>query len=293
MSDPGGLLGAVESAVRALARCASAGEVFRRLLSATEIAAPRSSIFLLRGDRWRGWGCAGYAPEAADRQRAVEWPSDSPPLGELLLGEGEAAAVPLESVPEFGQPVASEAIAAPVRAGERLVAAVVSERAPGETPWHPEVVAILAHVAGSRLEAELLRRRQEPPAPPADSRVPRRDEPAVVGFDPTASTSESGLAPVSETDSKHPDARRMQEARRFARLVATDIRLYNEEAVLQGRRQGDLARRLAEHMRRGRETYLRRFQDLGPDAIEHLRDAYVEVLAGGDGSLLPNDPKDW
>lgn len=292
MSDPGGLLRAVESQVRALARCASPGEVFRRLLSATGIAAPRSSIFLLQGDRWRGWGSTGYAPEAADRQRAAEWPSDSPPLGELLRG-GEAEALHLESVPDFGQPDSSEAIAAPVRAGERLVAAVLSERAPDETPWHPEVVAILAHVAGSRLEAELLRRRREPPATAPDPAAPRRDEAAVVGYDPTASTPESGLAPVSEADSRRPDARRRQEARRFARLVATDIRLYNEEAVLQGRRHGDLARRLAEHLRRGRETFLRRFQDLGPEAIEHLRDAYVEVLAAGDGSLLPADPKDW
>lgn len=294
MSELGALLRDVESQVRALACCGSAGEVFRRLLSATRMAAPRSSVFLLRGGRWCGWGSTGYAPEAADRQRAADWPSDSPPLGELLLGDSEARPLRIESVPEFGQPAVAEAIAAPVRAGDRVVAAVLSERAAGETPWHPEVIAILAHVAGSRLEAELLRRRREQsPAPPADPVTPRQEEPAAVGFEPMPPASESGLVPVSDPDSKRPDAQRLQEARRFARLVATDIRLYNEEAVLQGRRQGDLARRLAEHLRRGRDAYLRRFHELGPDALDHLRNAYVEVLAGGDGSLLPADPKDW
>ena len=71
-------------------------------------------------------------------------------------------------------------------------------------------------------------------------------------------------------------------ARRYARLVATDIRLYNEEAVTLGRRNGDLVKRLEEHLGRGKETFLRRHGDLGPTAIELLRDAYVQVLAGGD-----------
>ena len=79
---------------------------------------------------------------------------------------------------------------------------------------------------------------------------------------------------------------RREEARRYARLVATDIRLYNEEAVVVGRKQRDLVTRLAEPMRRGRESFARRFPDLGAAGAKLLDDAYTHVLAGGDASLL-------
>ena len=79
---------------------------------------------------------------------------------------------------------------------------------------------------------------------------------------------------------------RRDEARRYARLVATDIRLYNEEAVAVGRRERDLAARLGEQLQRGREAFSRRFPDLGPDGMQLLDDAYVQVLAGGDPSLI-------
>ena len=92
------------------------------------------------------------------------------------------------------------------------------------------------------------------------------------------------MAPADTTESPSP---KLDAARRYARLVATDIRLYNEEAVAQGRKQGDLADRLGEHLGRGKETFLKRHGDLGPTGLELLHDAYVQVLAGGDASLLP------
>jgi hypothetical protein len=68
--------------------------------------------------------------------------------------------------------------------------------------------------------------------------------------------------------------------------VATDIRLYNEEAVILGRRQGDLDRRLGDLLERGREVFLRRFPELGQEGMQMLHEAYVQVLAAGDSALL-------
>ena len=79
---------------------------------------------------------------------------------------------------------------------------------------------------------------------------------------------------------------RREEAQRFARLVATDIRLYNEEAVILGRRQGDLERRLSDLLERGREVFHRRFPELGHEGMHMLHEAYIQVLAAGDPALL-------
>ena len=104
---------------------------------------------------------------------------------------------------------------------------------------------------------------------------------------PAATATATELAPWSGGATAAADADpRREEARRYARLVATDIRLYNEEAVVVGRRQRDLARRLGEQFQRGRDAFAQRFPDLGPDGMKLLDDAYVQVLAGGDASLI-------
>jgi len=107
--------------------------------------------------------------------------------------------------------------------------------------------------------------------------TPDEPQPAVAAVELT-----EPAAPPAGIDEQQLDA-----ARRYAKLVATDIRLYNEEAVVLGRRHGDLAQRLAEHLTRGKETFVKRHGSLGPVALEILREAYVDVLAGGDAELLP------
>jgi hypothetical protein len=113
------------------------------------------------------------------------------------------------------------------------------------------------------------------PSLPVETKVPAAEVPATE------------LAPWSGVASGAADADpRREEARRYARLVATDIRLYNEEAVVVGRRQRDLSRRLGEQFQRGRVAFSHRFPDLGPDGMKLLEAAYIHVLAGGDASLL-------
>ena len=109
----------------------------------------------------------------------------------------------------------------------------------------------------------------------------------ATGVAATADSSLTELTPWSGTAAATAEADpRREEARRYARLVATDIRLYNEEAVITGRRQRDLAQRLGEQFQRGREAFTHRFPELGPEGMKLLDDAYVQVLAGGDPTLI-------
>src|SRR5262249_46591031 len=48
---------------------------------------------------------------------------------------------------------------------------------------------------------------------------------------------------------------RREEARRFARLLVSEIKLYNERAVLEGREGGNLYQRLKEDIDRSRQMY--------------------------------------
>ena len=125
------------------------------------------------------------------------------------------------------------------------------------------------------------------PSPPLSPKPTSAEDSFSASSAATATATATEIVPWGREDANAVDADpRREEARRFARLVATDIRLYNEEAVVVGRRERDLASRLGEQLKRGRDTFSHRFPDLGPDGTKLLDDAYVQVLAGGDTSLI-------
>jgi hypothetical protein len=284
-----------------LASFLSPSEIFKALLEGSIAGAPRASIFLMREGRWKGWSSIGYPASAAQTQRQTTAPVDSGWLAALAAEEDVRwrSLTAGEAVPDFGQPHAGDTVGLPVRVGGKAVAILLAERSAAEEPWSPAGLSILCQAARLRLELDLAWRRLKTATagPVADlaARPPMR-HPDAAGSAESAADGAPGaneaatateLAPWSGVAAGVADADpRREEARRYARLVATDIRLYNEEAVVVGRRQRDLARRLGEQLKRGREAFAHRFPDLGPDGSKLLDDAYVQVLAGGDASLI-------
>jgi hypothetical protein len=109
----------------------------------------------------------------------------------------------------------------------------------------------------------------EPVTPPADF---RREADAVAA---------EGVGGLSfEDQSQH------EEARRFARLLVSEIKLYNEDAVERGREQRDLYQRLKDDIDRSREMYEKRIPADIRAAHDHFRDELVRILAGGDVEAL-------
>ena len=197
----------------------------------------------------------------------------------------------------------------------RPIALIVIERIEGELPWYPALLGILVRVAQMRLDLDLLRRKvgaaaatrataqgERPvagtsPAPPVAAPVEATTRSAQIETPPvTAEAADAEHVSVAEVAAAPPEptekaaaeeSPQIEAARRYARLVATDIRLYNEESVVLGRREGDLAERLQDSLTRGKETFQRRHGDLGPDGLRILYDAFTEVLAGGQADLIP------
>jgi len=297
MSRETATLETLDRKIAELASFVSPSEIFRALLEGTVVGAPCAAIFLLRDGHWKGWNSIGYSAAAAQSQRRTTAPADSGWLAALAAEEDVRwRSLTLgENVPDFGQPHAAEAVGLPVRVGGKAVAIVIAERRAMDDTWSPAALAILCQAARLRLELDLAWRRLKAqaagtaaPALATDATEPK----TKVAGSPEASPAEAAagspteLAPwigVAATAGADP---RREEARRYARLIATDIRLYNEEAVIVGRRQRDLSSRLGEQFQRGRDAFLHRFPDLGPDGMKLLDDAYAQVLAGGDASLI-------
>lgn len=75
-------------------------------------------------------------------------------------------------------------------------------------------------------------------------------------------------------------------ARRFARLLVSEIKLYNEEKVKKGREAGDLYDRLREAIDRSREMYDRRVEAPVSSKFDYFHYELVNDLAEGDEARL-------
>jgi len=76
------------------------------------------------------------------------------------------------------------------------------------------------------------------------------------------------------------------DARRFARLLVSEIKLYNEQKVIEGRSQGDLYDRLREYIDRSREMYDKRVKQEVALRYDYFHHELVNTLAEGDANRL-------
>jgi hypothetical protein len=130
-----------------------------------------------------------------------------------------------------------------------------------------------------------------PPRPTAPPSRPSAPPPTSPGFDqeksstqfvPPAGVSRGGAFGAGQTD----DVKRHDEARRFARLLVSEIKLYNEAKVEQGRKNKDLYERLKEDIDRSRQMYDERIHEDVRKTSNYFYDELVRILADGNPDSL-------
>lgn len=77
-----------------------------------------------------------------------------------------------------------------------------------------------------------------------------------------------------------------EEARRLARLLVSEIKLYNEEQVEEGRRKRDVYERLREDIDRSRQMYEERVEPRILKSTDYFYQELVRILAAGDAKAL-------
>ncbi|MEP7011219.1 MAG: hypothetical protein ABJC13_12920 [Acidobacteriota bacterium] len=77
-----------------------------------------------------------------------------------------------------------------------------------------------------------------------------------------------------------------EEARRLARLLVSEIKLYNEEQVEEGRRNRDIYERLKEDIDRSRQMYEDRVDPKVVATTDYFYQELVRILAAGDSRAL-------
>jgi hypothetical protein len=152
-------------------------------------------------------------------------------------------------------------------------------------------------VAAIRAGGEEVRERAGVPrsaAPPPPTPIGGEESASTVMFSsspfaapkppPTAPRPAPVAAPSRALSAEEQKAH--EDAKRFARLVVSEIKLYNESKVSEGRRNKDLYERLKEDIERGRQMYHDRVAPQIRDSTNYFYDELVRILAGGDAAAL-------
>lgn len=254
----------VATGIRTLDSTNTLGDSLDALVACAGAIAGRAALFLVDGDRLKPWK-AVTIPDID--VRTVE----SSIRGRDLLARAIQAGQPIASGPAVPAPAFARlradrpSLAVPLMIAGRAVAALYVDCGEGAAPssdWNGAIDLLVRHTSA------LLAVRT-----------------AMRTFDMLRGAPEQAGANGDAGDAGDGGE---EAARRFARLLVSEIKLYNEGAVRVGRQRRDLRRRLQDEIERARRLYEERV----PAGVS-ARDAYfqqelVQTLADGDASLLGN-----
>ena len=235
------------------------------LLQSASLEAPRVAVLLIEGNSVRAFSHRGFG--------------EVPETGALAAGGI------IEACVESGQPVSTTdpsalkapafaelpedraGFAAPLRVGNRVVAVLYADDAAdgahdAPAAW-PEALELLARHASLHLENL-----------------------TALRFAGSSSSSSSQFDAELSTGPGTGTGADPESARRYARLLISEIKLYNESEVRLGREHRDLRARLGGQIERARRAYVERIPETLPDRDRYFESELVDTLAGGDASAL-------
>jgi chemotaxis protein histidine kinase CheA len=249
--------------IRAIDGSRTLTEALEMVLRHTSSIAPRAAVFLINGARLRSWKTNGFPQFDAQ-------PFESAITGSGLLAQAIQSGEPTFSGPSQPPPTFASlsgdlsALVVPVVLSGRAVALVYADNA-GKSDtapaWRDGVETLVRHASAHLALLTAMRTVQ------------------AIGASAPVGTG-GAVRPESDTAD--------QSARRYARLLVSEIKLYNEAAVRAGREQRDLLRRLRPEIDRARGLYEERISAGVGARGAYFQQELVQTLADGDPALLGN-----
>jgi len=300
----------IRDAIDSIARHESQREILSALLDAAAAVYPRTALFIVKGSTLAGWAGLGFLGEGGFKSENVARVTLSAASHHILARAATTRAAVRASAQAIGEDVRvalggvqpMDACAVPVLVRGRPVAILY-----GDTGGSPEggdalafeILARVAALAMERLAAPQRRARAGADAPAEATGPSPRAAPHAAGAVMTP-PEEAEMQAILADLGGHPrsasaddgqsdeERRRLADARRFAHLLVSELLLYNEAAVIQGRKHRDLYTRLRKEIDRSRQAFQARFPALAAGSDDYFNQELVRTLAQGERGLLGN-----
>ncbi len=255
-------------AQKLLGEATSQPEILARFLKMTEPFAPALAVYVAKTDGLALWKTRGKAafPEIISQQT-----TDPEFYFKIVTVRGKKVAAACAA-----QPYKTEALDFLVLTMERAIEVfglrlrapmLKPEVAPKPTPVLPPAKA----------PAPIAQPVPTPPAPVAPAPMPPAPRPA-----PPAPAATPSNEPPSALDV----LKVQTEARRTARLLVSEIKLYHEDELKEGRENHDIYERLKKEIDQGREQYNQRVPAAALEGHDYFHEELVRILCEGNAPLL-------
>ncbi len=251
-------------------------DILQKLLEICGRHASRAVLLVLRGGVFTVWKAVGFTRGSSPRDSALSSLSASGKGILARVADGAPCRLPAGNAvsEQLSCADAVDAILVPMTIGEKVSGALYADALAGkEKGFDPESIAFLSYLAGMLVER--LPARKLGPSPAL-----RRVEPATAAVAPAGSRRSASPPALAEKDAKR------AEARRFAQLLVSEIKLYNERAVQEGREEGNLYARLKDEIDQSRRLYEERIPEPVRAGSDFLYDELVRILADGRAEAL-------
>jgi hypothetical protein len=271
-SSPSDLLNAASASIH---ESSTQAEILRHLLEGEARFAARVALFVVKGGSISGWQGIGFEDNEAIKTLSVN-------AGSGLAGKAIKARTPAGgSAQEFDAgfistvkaPADDQCMVLPLVVKDKVAAVIYADAgaAPGGM-LDASGLQALTRFAAVWLELAALRKA----GGPATEEAPQ-PQPAAMA----ATAASSAAAPaVSDEDELH------KKARRFAKLLVEEIKLYNQPRVEEGRQHKDLYDRLKVDIEKSRSTYDKRYAESAVASANYFTQELIRILADNDVSLM-------
>jgi hypothetical protein len=262
--------------IRSIDDARSLGEVLSALAQCAGREAERAGVLIVKGDTLRGWRFSGFTPDMLQQPGSVMLARDEAGIVSTVAAKGAADTVsPVPSADDSALPAFArgagkrQAVAMPIAVGGEVVAVLYADAVRSDAPsavcrW-PAVLEVLVRHTSRALEALTVQQA-------AGLAVPMRTAPVVRKPLP---------GPLEHGGTGDEDA-----ARRYARLLVSEIRMYHEPTVDAARRTRDLRARLGGEIERARRLYEERIPPDVRQTGDYFEQELVRTLADGDRTVL-------
>ena len=270
--------------VRGLDGASSLSEVLDALALAAAREAARAAVVVLRADRIQGWRMSGFGPRDNQPKSIDLALAESGVIG-LAIGAARVVTTRDSETAAIGPgfetlPADRMGMAVPVIVGGRVVAVVYADAVAIDghqrhvpSAW-PELIEVLARHAGRCLEALTTQKTGPRIAAPGGTST------TATPTGPSAANGPSAMMQITDGVASA--------ARRTARLLVADIRLFHERSVNEGRRQRNLLSCLGPEIEKARQAYNEQVPPGIRSDTDYFHQELVRTLAGGDATLLGN-----
>lgn len=287
-------------AIRALQEATTQVEILRQLLEGGAQFAGRLALFVVRGNAISGWQASGFADN--DFVKSATLNTGVGLVERALHGRELAAGSPRDFDSAFFasvEPPAEEScVVLPLVVKEKVAAVIYADAgaAPGGM-LDSAALAVLTQWAALWLELSALRKAggvavEEPQtaAPAAAERSAVASSAAPVSAVNSSNSASTVSSVVGAANGDESELHR--KARRFAKLLVEEIKLYNQPRVVEGKLNRDLYERLKVDIEKSRATYDKRYRETPVATANYFNQELVRILADNDLSLLgPGFPR--